>query len=180
MEKPLQISKRTLIILLCTMIAAILVGLALLLWMLLDGLDDGKILLPDDAYQTVDPNVQPYPGGKDDPALQYPAGGGAASFICEAQLQIDLGQARVGLMFANPANSPQNMLIELRIQDVTVAQSGRIEPGYRITEMTLQRGDVLTQGIYRGELLIYFYAPDTGVQTVQTSFPVSVTVKQGN
>lgn len=177
---PTQISRRLLVVLLCTMIAAFVIGAVVLFVMLFDASGNDEILPPDEAYQKVDPGIEPYPGTTDPPALQYPADGGGASFICEAQMQIDLARERVNLMFANPANSPQNVLIELSIQGVVVAQSGRIESGYRITEMPLKRPDVLTQGIYHGELLIYFYAPDTGVQTVSSSFPISVTVAGNN
>ena len=177
MEHSLQISRRMLAILLAALIVAVAFGMAMLIWLLLDGSDDGEILLPDDAYQDPDINMEPYPGDPNAPSLQPPADGGAASFICEAEMQIDLAQERVGLMFANPAASLRNAVIELHIQGVTVAQSGRIDPGYRITEMMLRRGEMLTQGIYHGELLIYFYDPATGAQVVRTSFPVNVTVK---
>ena len=173
-----KLSSKGIIILLCTALGASLLALAVALGVLFFGEDDAPVVLPPDvAYQEKDPNIEPYPDSTGDPVQNVPEGGGMASFTCEAQLTVRLSEARVDLMFANPTRSQQNMVIEVLVDDQVIAQSGRIEPGYRVTSLPLIAKEQLTQGIYQATVRIYFYHPQTGEQKVDTSVPVSVTVK---
>ena len=168
-------SSKPIIIVLLVALGAALVGLAIALGVLLSDGDD-EILDPDQAYEQLDPDMEPYP----DPSGTEDEQDGVtkASFTCEAQMTVNLRAERVDLMFANPSRSNQNMVIELLIQGEVIAQSGRIEPGYRITSLPLSRADQLTQGIYNGTLKIYFFDPQTGAQVVDSNFPVVLTVKE--
>lgn len=137
------------------------------------------VLTPDEAYWEREPNAQLYPdSGQNGNTLQYPEGGSAVGIICEKQITINTNQKRVSLMFANPAQSMQDMVVEITIQDTIIAQSGRLEPGYHITSLDLLNSAVLTQGIYEGEVCIYFFDCETGERAkVTTSLPITITVR---
>ena len=134
-------------------------------------------LTPDQAYEELDPDMQPYPETGDVAPMERPAGGGAASFVCEAQVTVVLDEKRVSLMFANPGRSLQNAVIELVVQDTVVAQSGRIDAGYRVTSLPLMSRAISERGIYQGEIRMYFFDTASGAQVVNTACPVTVTVK---
>jgi hypothetical protein len=170
-------SSKAVIIILCVLLGAALAALGITLGVLLFGEDAPTVLHPDRAYEEKDPQIEPYPDqpGTLDPIA--PEDGGMASFTCEAQLTVHLSAERVDLMFANPSRSQQNMVIEVCAGEQVIAQSGRIEPGYRVTSLPLLARERLTAGIYEASVRIYFYQPQTGVQMVDTSVPVMLTVK---
>jgi len=173
-----KLSSRAVIIILCAALGASLVALGITLGVLLFGEDERPVVLPpDQAYEEKDPQIEPYPDqpGTLDPIA--PEDGGMASFTCEAQLTVQLSAERVDLMFANPSRSQQNMVIEVCVDEQVIAQSGRIEPGYRVTSLPLLAREQLTVGIYQATVRIYFYQPQTGAQMVDTSVPVMLTVK---
>ena len=55
-------------------------------------------------------------------------------------------------MFANPAESNQDMVLQIVIQETEVAQSGRLVPGKQVTKLTLSDNVELQAGTYEGKI----------------------------
>ena len=96
-------------------------------------------------------------------------------------MTIDLSEKKAALQFANPSKSTQDMVLQIVIQDVIIAQSGRLEPGYRLKELSLWDGaeKMLAEGGYDGKFVILSYDPVSGEKAmVNTEAAITVTVKQ--
>ncbi|MBQ7338960.1 MAG: hypothetical protein IJW40_10995 [Clostridia bacterium] len=158
----------------------IIIIIILLLLLLRQCSSDVPTLNPDYPPKEQDPNAEIIPGDDDD-KLAHEEGGGAVSLQYSDKLIIDLSDEQALLQFANPGRSTRDMVLWITIQDVVIAQSGRIIPGYRINTLDLLEGAAkrLTEGVYNGKLVIYFYNPETNERTtVNTEAPVTITVRQ--
>ena len=175
-----HISPKAVIILLGVLLGVALLALGSIVGVMLFGDEQPIPMTPDESYEQLDPGIEPFPEQPDQPVQQLPVGSHVASFVCEEQLRTDIAGQVVELMFANPRRSEQNMVIEVTVREVTVARSGRIEPGYRITSLSLLADHPLTQGIYAAQIKIYLYDPTGGEQTMQTSVPVTLTVRDSS
>lgn len=151
-------------------------GLVALTVALLQNIGPDRAMSPEEAVESPDPDLQPYPGVGGEGTAPSDAEGGA-SFVCESQLTADRKSGRVGLMFANPAHSGQNAVIILRVQGQILAQSRRIDAGYRITSLPLLNPKSLEVGLYQGEVSVYFFDTVTGERLVDMSCPITLTVK---
>jgi hypothetical protein len=163
-------------ILLGVLLGAAVLALGAVVGIMLFGDEEPPPMTPDESYEQLDPGIEPFPEQPNQSEQQLPVGNRVASFVCEEQIRVDLAGEVVELMFANPSRSEQNVVIELWVRDVTVARSGRIEPGYRITSLPLLADHRLVQGIYAAQIKIYLYDPTGGEQTMQMSVPVTLTV----
>ena len=175
-----HISPKAVIILLGVLLGVALLALGSIVGVMLFGDEQPIPMTPNESYEQLDPGIEPFPEQPDQPVQQLPVGSRVASFVCEEQLRADLAGQVAELMFANPRRSEQNMVIEVTVREVTVARSGRIEPGYRITSLPLLADHTLTQGIYAAQIKIYLYDPTGGEQTMQTSVPVTLTVRDSS
>lgn len=132
---------------------------------------------PDYAPAVLEPNAELL----DDTGaekLESPDGGGAVSITYSLDVSIDLSTSEVSLLFQNPSESNQDMVIQVVIQDIVVAQSGRLVPGYGISTLDLLDSAVLTQGIYEGEIVALYYDTETGERAmVNTEIPVEIVVQ---
>lgn len=119
-------------------------------------------------------------GDSDDTKLDQAQGGGAVSITYTTQVAISLSQSQARLSFANPTKSNQDMVLQLVVQDVVIAQSGTISPGKRVEKLDLlpDAAQRLSPGGYEGKFLVLFYQPDTHEKTiVNTEIPVQITVE---
>ena len=72
-------------------------------------------------------------GDNDDSKLTQSEGGGAVSITYTTNVDIDLSKGIAELYFANPTKSNQDMVLQIVIKDVVIAQSGTISPGKQIS-----------------------------------------------
>ena len=82
-------------------------------------------------------------------------------------------------MYANPQASNQNVAILIMIDDLVVAKSEQITPGYGVDTLTLEEyaKERLAVGGYNGELVIRAYNPETGEKAmVDTKGEITITV----
>ena len=94
---------------------------------------------------------------------------------------MDLGNASVELLFANPGRSNQDMVLQIVIRDQVILQSGRIEPGNQIAQLDLgaDGAAMLSPGGYEGCFRVFYYDPVSGEKAiVSTEIPISVTVTE--
>lgn len=128
------------------------------------------VLNPDYPPQSIEANAKPIPGGGAD-KLDYAQGGGAVILDYNDRCNVDLSDKVVKLTFANPGRSTQDMVLQLVVQDVVIAQSGRIMPGYELSKLDLLSDveKMLSEGVYKGKFVINYYNPETNERAMVNS-----------
>ena len=119
-------------------------------------------------------------GDDGDKTLDQAEGGGAVSLTYSTDVDISLDKKLATLFFANPSKSNQDMVLQIVVHDVVVAQSGTISPGKQIGKMDLLSSGArkLQAGGYDGKFVVLYYQPDTHEKTiVNTDIPVKITVR---
>lgn len=169
--------RKYLLILLLLLITVAAVGVSIwAIWFR----DSAPVLAPDYAPQQLEENAEPL-GDDGDEKLSQPEGGGAVGLTYAKQVGIRLSEQRATLMFANPTKSNQDMVLQLAIEDVVVLQSGRLEPGNRVSTLSLLDGAEkrLTAGGYNGKFIVLYYDRTSGEKAmINTEIPVTVTVTE--
>lgn len=139
-----------------------------------------QILSPD--YAPVEPEKYaetiPNDHGK---KAESEEGGGSVSLTYSNQVSIDLSDGKASLFFANPGKSNQDMVIQIVIQDVIIAQSGTLKSGNQVMTLELLDGatDKLKPGGYDGKFVIFYYSPDNGEKAiVNTEIPIQIAVSE--
>ena len=169
--------KNRLLILLLLLIAIVAVGISIwAIWFR----DSAPVLAPDYAPQQLEENAEPI-GDDGDEKLSQPEGGGAVGLTYAKEVSISLSDKSATLLFANPTKSNQDMVLQLVIDDVVILQSGRLEPGNRVTTLTLLDGSEkrLAAGGYNVKFVVLYYDRTSGEKAmVNTEIPVTVTVAE--
>ncbi len=142
--------------------------------------DSAPILAPDYAPRQIEENAEPI-GDDGAEKLSQPEGGGAIGLTYAKEVTISLSDKNAAIMFANPTKSNQDMVLQLAIDDVVVLQSGRLEPGNRVSSLGLLDGAEkrLTAGGYNGKFVVLYYDRTSGEKAMlNTEIPVTVTVTE--
>lgn len=138
--------------------------------------------VPELAPDYAPPKEDPYASdieGDDGEKLDKPEGGGAIGMTYRKTVTIDLSEKKVDLMYQNPGRSNSDVMVQIVIQDVVVAQSGRVPPGKQILTIDLLPGAaaMLEEGGYDADIAVFFYDPETAERSLlQTRGEVSLTV----
>ena len=168
--------KRLLILLLLLITIAAVVLSVWAIWFR----DSAPVLAPDYAPRQIEENAEPI-GDDGDEKLSQPEGGGAVGLTYAKEVGISLSDKRATLLFANPTKSNQDMVLQLVIDDVVILQSGRLEPGNRVSTLSLLDGAEkrLTAGGYDGKFVVLYYDRTSGEKAmINTEIPVTVTVTE--
>ena len=136
-------------------------------------------------YNIVDPdqNASAIPGDTGAPETpEVPQGGGSMSLIYSDQVSVDLATGKVGLFYQNPSESTHSIVVQIIIQrgedQYLVAESGAIDPGFMLTDLTLSDDLQLAPGVYEGLLKLLFFDRATGERAVvDTNIPADITVQ---
>ena len=142
--------------------------------------DSAPVLAPDYAPRQIEENTEPI-GDDGAEKLSQPEGGGAIGLTYAKEVAISLSDKNAAIMFANPTKSNQDMVLQLAIDDVVVLQSGRLEPGNRVSSLGLLDGAEkrLTAGGYNGKFVVLYYDRTSGEKAMlNTEIPVTVTVTE--
>lgn len=142
--------------------------------------DSAPVLAPDYAPRQIEENAEPI-GDDGAEKLSQPEGGGAIGLTYAKEVTISLSDKNAAIMFANPTKSNQDMVLQLAIDDVVVLQSGRLEPGNRVSSLGLLDGAEkrLTAGGYNGKFVVLYYDRTSGEKAMlNTEIPVTVTVTE--
>ncbi len=113
--------------------------------------------------------------------LKAPPGGGAVSLTYSKDVSVNLSDKKIDLMFANPAKSTADMVLQLVIKDTVILQSGRLRPGNQVTSLDLPDGaeNQLAAGGYDGKFVVLYYDQQSGEKAmIHTEIPVTVTVTE--
>lgn len=119
-------------------------------------------------------------GDSGDEKLPQAKGGGAVSLTYTTKVTVDISGRMASLYFANPSKSNQDIVLQIIVQDVVIAQSGTISPGKQLDRLALLEEAVpmLSAGGYNGWFKVLYYQPDTHEKTiVNTEIPVNITVE---
>lgn len=166
-------TKRMLILLL---LLIILIAIGIIIWAIFirdNSLSPDYAALNDEKYAR---DI----GDDGDDKLAQAEGGGAVSLTYSTDVTVDRSEEEATLMFANPTKSNQDMVVQIVVHDLVIAQSGRISPGKQVEKLDLSDGmaDRLKKGGYNGNLTVLYYQPDTHEKTiVNTEIPVNITVR---
>ena len=155
----------------------LLIAIGVTLWALF--FREETTLTPDYAPRREDKYAQSL-DDQGDEKLEQVQGGGAVSLTYSTKVTVTLDDGMASVYFANPSKSNQDMVLQLVVQDVILAQSGRLSPGKQLDTLELLEGAAsrLQPGGYNGQFVGLFYQPDTGEKTiVNTEIPVDVTVQ---
>mgnify|MGYP004733435265 FL=1 len=142
--------------------------------------DSAPVLAPDYAPRQIEENAEPI-GDDGDEKLSQPEGGGAVGLTYAKEVGISLSDKSAALLFANPTKSNQDMVLQLVIDDVVILQSGRLEPGNRVSTLSLLDGAEkrLTAGGYDGKFVVLYYDRTSGEKAmINTEIPVTVMVTE--
>lgn len=171
--------KKRLLILLLLLLLITITAVGVSIWAIWFR-DSAPVLAPDYAPQQLEENAEPI-GDDGDEKLSQPEGGGAVGLTYAKEVGISLSDNSATLLFANPTKSNQDMVLQLVIDDVVILQSGRLEPGNRVTTLTLLDGSEkrLAAGGYNGKFVVLYYDRTSGEKAmVNTEIPVTVTVAE--
>ena len=155
----------------------LLIAIGVTLWALF--FREETTLTPDYAPRREDKYAQSL-DDQGDEKLEQVQGGGAVSLTYSTKVTVTLDDGMASVYFANPSKSNQDMVLQLVVQDVILAQSGRLSPGKQLDTLELLEGAASRRqpGGYNGQFVVLFYQPDTGEKTiVNTEIPVDVTVQ---
>lgn len=139
-----------------------------------------KPITPDYPPQGTEQNQKPLEGDESE-KLESPEGGGAINVTYQTSVKVDLSEDTVTLLYANPRASNQNVAILIVIDDLVVAKSDLINPGYGVDMLKLEKyaKERLTPGGYDGELVVRAYDPETNEKAmVDAKGKVKITVAE--
>lgn len=140
------------------LIIAILIGL-LLTFILKFGIN---LINP---VPSIDPNLNKIEGDTSE-KIESESGGGSVSIAYSLDANLSLASSEIAMTLGNPNESNHQMIAELYIEnggnDVCIAKSGLINPGYQLNVMKFNHKVQLTNGLYSGYYYLKFYNPDTG------------------
>ncbi len=164
--------------LLLLLLLLLIVTIGITIWALF--FRSATVLQPDYAPRKAEQHAHDI-GDSGEQKLEQAQGGGAVSITYTTQVEVSLSAKQATVYFANPSKSNQDIVLQIVVQDVVIAQSGTISPGKQTEKLDLLEGaaEQLTPGGYNGNFVVLYYQPDTHEKTiVNTEIPVNITVIQ--
>ena len=174
----MNISKKQLIIIVSVLALVLILTIGITVWALFFRDSGTPPITPDYPPQGTEQNQKPLEGDEGE-KIESPSGGGAINVTYGTNVTVDLSDNKVTLLYANPQASNQNVAILIMIDDLVVAKSEQITPGYGVDTLSLEEyaKERLTVGGYDGELVIRAYDPETGEKAmVDTKGEITITV----
>lgn len=94
-----------------------------------------------------------------------------------SEVNVNVADDTVELFYDNPLSNNMNARVSLKVNDIVIAESGLIEPGYSLYEMHDLNIQDLAYGTHTGELIIDSFDPKTGERSiVNNSISVDVQI----
>lgn len=174
----MNISKKQLAIIASVLALVLILAIGITVWALFFRDSGTPPITPDYPPQGTEQNQKPLEGDEGE-KIESPSGGGAINVTYGTSVTVDLSDNKVTLLYANPQASNQNVAILIMIDDLVVAKSEQITPGYGVDTLTLEEyaKERLAVGGYNGELVIRAYNPETGEKAmVDTKGEITITV----
>ncbi len=139
--------------------------------------EETAVLAPDYAPEETEENAEKT-GDEGAEKNPQPEGGGSVSLTYSRQAEINLDEKTISFVFENPSRSNQSMVLQILAQDVVIAQSDTLPPGYELRSLSLEEGVEFEQGTYEGKFLISFYDEGNGEKAaVNTEIPITIQIQ---
>lgn len=101
----------------------------------------------------------------------------SALIICQPDVSINKKTGEISFYYKNPSFSRASVVLELSLDDMIIAESGAILPGYELTRMNVIPNIVLSNGNYGGILKVKIFDGKTGKDVgVDTNIEVNVNI----
>ena len=174
----MNISKKQLAIIASVLALVLILAIGITVWALFFRDSGTPPITPDYPPQGTEQNQKPLEGDEGE-KIESPSGGGAINVTYGTSVTVDLSDNKVTLLYANPQASNQNVAILIMIDELVIAKSEQITPGYGVDTLTLEEyaKERLAVGGYNGELVIRAYDPETGEKAmVDTKGEITITV----
>jgi len=174
----MNISKKQLIIIASVLALVLILAIGITVWALFFRDSSTPPITPDYPPQGTEQNQKPLEGDEGE-KIESPSGGGAINVTYGTNVTVDLSDNKVTLLYANPQASNQNVAILIMIDELVIAKSEQITPGYGVDTLILEEyaKERLAVGGYNGELVIRAYDPETGEKAmVDTKGEITITV----
>lgn len=174
----MNLSKKQLIIIASVLALILVVAICVTIWAVFFRESNEPPITPDYPPQGTEENQKPLEGDEGE-KIESPSGGGAINVTYNVNVNVDLSENKVTLLYANPQASNQNVAILIMIDELVVAKSELITPGYGVDTLTLEEyaKERLKVGGYDGTLVIRAYDPETGEKAmVDTKGEITITV----
>ena len=133
-----------------------LLGIALLISLIFNF--SKKIFNP---IPVLDPNINKIENEQGNQQPEADDEGGSVSLAYTLKADLSLNTGNIAMFFENPSESNQQIALELYVkannQEICIAESGLIAPGYRLEQMLFNNSVVLSPGTYSGYYHLKFY-----------------------
>lgn len=96
------------------------------------------------------------------------------------EVMVSLTGKTASLYFGSGERSEMDIVMQLVVQDHVLAQTKKLTPGNKVEKLELMEGvsALLSEGIYRGDFILYYYNQDTGeLVNFVANIPVTVMVQ---
>lgn len=136
-----------------------------------------EIIEPDYNMLEVDENAEEMP--PDGTPVESTGGGGSITLNFSYDVTVSLSKKKASLYFGLPSQSNKDAVLQLIVDDLLVAQSGRLPPGYQVSTLTVRSEATrrLKAGAYNGVLRVLYYNDDTGERAIlDTEIDVTINV----
>lgn len=157
---------------------AICIGITI--WAVFFRTSGDPVATPDYTSKDFD-TTQDLISGDNNIKLGAHAGSGAINATLCTEANVSLSDKTVTLSYANPSASTQNVMLLIRVQDLLVAKSNLIAPGYMAMELKLEEkaAAMLSEGQYRAELVICVYDPDSNEKAAaEANYEITLNVTE--
>lgn len=156
-------SKKLLIIILLLLLLILLLGGVCVWAIFFRKPPESGILAPDYAPMNQDSNATDIEGDSTE-KMEAPEDGGAINLTYADTVNVDLSDKKLTMMYQNPGQSLDNVVLQVIVQNTLLAQSDLLVPGKQLLTMPLKKeaAEKLKPGGYKGKFVISIYDPETG------------------
>ena len=141
---------------------------------------DTEVIAPDFNLLDLERNAESMPDDGTEKAESL-SGGGSVVLNFSYKVDVDLSDQKTILYFGLPQQSNKDAVLQVVVDDLLLAQSGRLPPGYQVKELPLQAAAVkrLQPGVYNGEIRVLYYNDQTGERAIlDTKIEVTINVTE--
>lgn len=164
-------------ILIAVMVVVMVAAIAVAVWAIF--FREDVILTPDYAPPEKEENAEKIEDD-DKTKLETTEGGGAVEIQFTKEAIVDLSEKVAYIDVGNPSKSTQLMVIQVIVGETIIAQSGTLQPGYRVQKLDLLQDaeKILQEGGYDGKLKLLFYDEKTSERAiVDADLPMIINVQ---
>lgn len=126
-----------------------------------------EIITPDYPAGDTEENQIPV-GGTPEDKIEVSEGGGGVGLTYSVTATLSLTEGKLTLYLMNPSRSTQDMVLQVCIDDLLVAESARITPGHKLVTLDIESGVALRlrPGKYDATYLIHYFDTESNEKSI--------------